>query len=309
MLGGIIAGALAGGAKGVNELATRQLDKQDKLDLAREMSEIELEKQKSLARFNQDLDVEGIGRKAVATADAALATAPTAGKAVVERRVAEAKGVRESGVLKLEADNKTEARVADARSVAESGVIDLEAGNEKTKYDAGAPLREAMRNEKGEDIKAETAARTAAELLATKQLGGDKAYLAAVSALAAAKEGPAARAQAGLASIQTAMAKITLENAKRVETLRQEFQKPETLVARKEAIREEIQLLTGKDNDNFLPVPLKDLTGAVTGYQVFDKRRGEFVEPRTRAGDPSSTPTAGGPAADKPWTQFNPNKK
>ena len=37
-------------------------------------------------------------------------------------------------------------------------------------------------------------------------------------------------------------------------------------------------MLTGKDADKFLPVPLKDEMGAITGYKVFDTKRGVWAE-------------------------------
>jgi hypothetical protein len=108
--------------------------------------------------------------------------------------------------------------------------------------------------------------------------GGDKTYLNAMNALTNAKQTP-------LEKIQTSIAKITLENANRVEALKTEFGKT-TDPTRQNAIREEIQLITGKDNDNYLPVPIKDELGNVSSYQIFDKKRGAFVQPQ------SATPTA-----------------
>lgn len=80
---------------------------------------------------------------------------------------------------------------------------------------------------------------------------------------------------------------ITLDNAKRVDELRKEFDKatPE----RKAQINEQLQVLTGKDNDWYLPVPLKDETGAITGYKIFDRRRGVWVDDQGAGG---GTPTA-----------------
>lgn len=111
--------------------------------------------------------------------------------------------------------------------------------------------------------------------------GGDKTYLNALNALANAKQTP-------LEKIQTSIAKITLENANRVEALKTEYGKT-TEPSRQNAIREEIQLITGKDNDNYLPVPIKDELGQVSGYQIFDKKRGAFVQPQNAA--PTAAPS------------------
>lgn len=91
--------------------------------------------------------------------------------------------------------------------------------------------------------------------------------------------------------IKKQVAQIELDNAKRVKELRAEFgtASPD----RQAQIRDEVSLLTGKDKENFLPVPLKDETGNVTGYQIFDKTRGKFVD------------SAG---AAKPQQPANPNR-
>lgn len=86
------------------------------------------------------------------------------------------------------------------------------------------------------------------------------------------------------AKLDNAIKQISLDNAKRVEELRKEFAtaNPE----RQKQITEQVQLLTGKDNDNYLPVPLKDDMGNVTGYKIFDKKRGEWVEGKSGGGTP-----------------------
>lgn len=89
------------------------------------------------------------------------------------------------------------------------------------------------------------------------------------------------------ANLERQIKELALANAQRVEKLRTEFASasPE----HKLQITEEVQLLTGKDNDQYLPVPIKDETGAITGYQIFDKRRGVWVEASPGAGGKSPT--------------------
>lgn len=62
----------------------------------------------------------------------------------------------------------------------------------------------------------------------------------------------------------------------------------ETDPAKKKKIAENIQVMTGKDNDSYAAVPLKDETGNITGYQIFDKKSGQFVEPSNGAGGGAS---------------------
>ncbi len=94
-------------------------------------------------------------------------------------------------------------------------------------------------------------------------------------------------AQVTGANLDADIKRIQLDNARRVKTLQEEFRAapPE----RRASITEEVQLLTGKDNDNYVPVPMKDETGAITGYQVFDKKRGTMVDAR-----PKGPASAGG---------------
>ena len=84
---------------------------------------------------------------------------------------------------------------------------------------------------------------------------------------------------------------VTLDNNKRVDALRVEFAKAETTPERKNAIREEIQLLSGKDNDKYLPVPLKDEMGNVIGYKIFDTKAGDWKEPKAASGEVSKPKT------------------
>lgn len=90
------------------------------------------------------------------------------------------------------------------------------------------------------------------------------------------------------AELDREIKQIQVNNAKRVDALQSEF-RTTTDPARKSAIKDEIQTLTGKDNDNFIPVPIKDETGAITGYEVFDKKAGKFVAGE-RGGPPKAAP-------------------
>lgn len=79
------------------------------------------------------------------------------------------------------------------------------------------------------------------------------------------------------ADLDRQIKQIQIDNANEVQRLRQQYTQ-ETDPQKKAQIVETVQLLTGKDNDNYLPVPLKDEMGNITGYEIFDKKRGAFVE-------------------------------
>lgn len=132
MLGGIIAGALAGGAKGVSDVAGTMLEKENKLDLAREMSKMDEEKSLRIDDITRARNIEGIGRTAVATA----AAAPIAAKGVVAGRVATAESIKESGVQDLEAENKVAGDVAGVKARTDSGITALLADEEARKEKA-----------------------------------------------------------------------------------------------------------------------------------------------------------------------------
>ena len=265
--GGLIAGALSGAAKGVGEVADIQIAQQQKIDYAKMLSDMQAEKELLIAgkkrewtneddQMRRDRDVADIGPTTAAKANAALAAAPTLGRATAAQTTAQ-----------MDAEDA-----------------------------ANVPGR--VRDRKTADVKAETKAKFDQEGESTKVLGADKTYLSALSALTNAKESSASKVQAALGQIQ-------VDNARRVEALRKEFTSGATTPERKDAIREEIQLLTGKDNDSYMPVPIKDEMGNVSGYKVFDKKRGAFVEPGASGKPDASDPLglrAGGasPAAGRP---------
>lgn len=89
-------------------------------------------------------------------------------------------------------------------------------------------------------------------------------------------EGARLGIERGRADMENKINQIKLDNVTRVNSLQNEYRtaSPE----RQRAIQEEVQLLTGKDNDKYLPVPLKDDMGNVTGYKIFDTKRGAWVE-------------------------------
>lgn len=113
--------------------------------------------------------------------------------------------------------------------------------------------------------------------------GGSKEYLAAVKAIAAAGAAPDRTDYKGRA-LDNAIKQIAVDNAKNLADLKTEFGKPETTPERRKEITEHVSMLTGKDNDKFLPVPLKDADGNVTGYKIFDTKGGRWVEDKPDPG-------------------------
>jgi hypothetical protein len=82
--------------------------------------------------------------------------------------------------------------------------------------------------------------------------------------------------------LDNAVKQMALDNAKRADGLRKEFgaATPE----RQSQIKDELSVLTGKDTDKFMPVPLKDEMGATTGYKIFDTKAGRWVDEGAKGG-------------------------
>lgn len=114
-----------------------------------------------------------------------------------------------------------------------------------------------------------------------EQLAQSKTYQDAMVTIHQAAEG---RLAAG-ATIDNAIKQIGLDNAKRLDSLRTELT-TDPSPDRKRQITDEIHILSGKDKDKFLPLPMKDELGNITGYKVFDTIRGAFIDTPGSEGAP-----------------------
>lgn len=107
-----------------------------------------------------------------------------------------------------------------------------------------------------------------------EQLAQQGKYQNAMVSISAAAEGRLATG----AKLDNAIKQFAVDNTKRVEELRKEFASapPE----RQQAITTEIQLLTGKDNDKYLPVPIgfDEATGKPNAYRIFDTKSGNWKD-------------------------------
>lgn len=147
MLGGLIAGALTGAAKGIGEASDVMLAQQNKLDLAKAMSDMEEEKLLRMDDVKRGRDISGIGKTAQATADAA----PIVAIGNVAGQVATEEAVTSSDLLKKQANNKVAGQVANLNATKTAGVdkmmADAEAEKELAILDAkinkGVPQKQA----------------------------------------------------------------------------------------------------------------------------------------------------------------------
>ena len=224
-----------------------------------------------------------------------------------ESRMLAQRGAQESSLMKeraaiedmrLQRERDRMSKVGTEAEAARNGVVEEMGGTVRPYtpaesaqaaagvYNKNGMIAEAMRTREFETQRAAQAEdkldrrvdRTADNERADRQLEESKRHNQAVERIQAATQGRLAKG----ADLDNAIKQIQIDNVKRVESLKTEFSKatPE----RKTAIKEEIQLITGKDNDNFLPVAIKDEMGNITDYRVFDQKSGEWVQPKGQAG-------------------------
>lgn len=177
MLGGLIAGALTGAAKGVGEASDVMLGQQNKLDLAKAMSDMEEQKLIRLDENKRGKDIDDIGRKATATA----AAAPIVARGAVAGQVATETETANSGLPALQATNKVASQVADLTATKNANLDQLraDADADRLKAIADATVK------KG--VPAAQAAVTAATLAADQPNEITKAKNAATAKVAQVK--------------------------------------------------------------------------------------------------------------------------
>ena len=266
-MAGIVSTVLAGAAVGVGEAGKQFGGFLANSALQAEAAEIQKMRDERLNEWMRERDTRLAGeRRDDLTFADELRRAPAkraAAKAerYVSDRMTEAAGsdsLQMGAEIKAPLSQQDEARQR-ARAYREEGLVEAAASEE------GNALRR-------DEIASRALDQDLDRRLREKEVDANAKYRDAMLKIQGASEG---RMKAG-AELDNAIKQIMLDNATRVEALRKEFGTAAS--DRKTQITEEIQILTGKDNDNYLPVPLKDELGAVTGYKIFDKKRGKFAD-------------------------------
>ncbi len=255
--GGIIAGALGGAAKSVGEIAGDQIKNQQRLDLEKMLMQAREEMELRVDEIKRGRDTRDIGRNAEAKA----AAAPVLAKGEAAATAARTRAELDAGVPEMKAEGDTRA------------------------YKAGGEKRDLEREDKNKSIRAEGVAK-----LDVKNME-DADYVSNP----AAREAERARAkdrhvESAASSAQAELTRLTIDERREVQRLQREYDAapPE----KKDAIRERIQMLTGKDPDSFEFKPLVDELGRVTDYQAYDKKSGRKV-------------TTGAPTGPQgPWSKY-----
>ena len=255
--GGILAGAMGGAAEGVGQSAQEQMKTNQLVDIEKQISSIREEKDKRIAEHTAKLGYDYDVKR----------TDPT-GPLFTNRL----EGAKQEGLLKGAVD-RTNASALGKDSGALAGI----AAEAKAKYVASP----------------ESVAQAA---LINQRIANDKVITGLQGDLAAASD-PAARQaiqqkirdrtytlESEGHSINNSVNSMKLENVQQVTALQKEWKAADP--KRREEIKSEIEILTGKDNDSFMPVPIKDSLGNTTGYQIFDKKSGRWVNTGMDTNDP-----------------------
>jgi hypothetical protein len=219
--GGLLASAIGGGAQVIAKQAEGDIEKNRRVDLLKQETDIKEQMQLRLAEAQERIRQSG----ALAEVTGPLGNAKQAYR-------------------KRELADQSEAAISQARGMIPVAI-------ESARAAEGAKREE------------------------TAKAGSDPAYLKALRAISNASAAPDRTDYKGR-DLDNAIKQIAVDNNRTIAALKTEFAKatPE----RKQAINDEISVLTGKDTDKFLPVPLKDDMGNVTGYKVFDTKRGIWVD-------------------------------
>ena len=255
--GGILAGAMGGAAEGVGQSAQEQMRTNQLVDIEKQISSIREEKDKRIAehtaKLGYDYDVKRTDPNGTLFANR-LEGAKQEGllKGVVDRSNASALG-KDSGALAGIAAEAKAKYVASPESVAQAALINQRIANDKVITGLQGDL---------------AAASDPAARQAIQQKIRDRTYTLE-------SEGH---------SINNSVNSMKLENVQQVTALQKEWKAADP--KRREEIKSEIEILTGKDNDSFMPVPIKDSLGNTTGYQIFDKKSGRWVNTGMDTNDP-----------------------
>lgn len=279
-----MSGALSGLGQGLTVAGLKYADYLEKSALQEEAGKITAQRDATLAAFRRgDIQLQAdLQEKANVAADerrrAPYKSAATKAQGLIdgesERRSApvsdEVGGVGPTPAERIKLAPQDEARLR-AQAYEGEGLVEAASGYRREGLD-----HERLQRDKDRDAATDRDRDLDREQRKVEKEADDR-YRGAMLKLQEKAEGRLAKG----ASIDNEVKEITLGNAKRVERLRTEF--AAATPERKQQINEEIQLLTGKDNDNFLPVPLKDEFGAIAGYKIFDKKRGVWVEAKAAA--------------------------
>lgn len=119
--GGLLGNVMKAGGDAVGNVAMMEYSQQKKLDYAKQISQMEEEKLLRVDDITRGRNIRDIPLKAAAEANAALATAPTRGKATVAEELGKVEAATEGGLPAKKAALRATELKANAPNVAEEG--------------------------------------------------------------------------------------------------------------------------------------------------------------------------------------------
>lgn len=90
-----------------------------------------------------------------------------------------------------------------------------------------------------------------------------------------------AGAQVTASQKEAALKDIQIENARELKNLRTQYNATQDPQQRSK-LKDQIDILSGKDNDNYVPLIAKDMEGNITDVKIFDKKAGRVVGAETK---------------------------
>ena len=247
---------------------TRSIDEDERRAWAKELMQLQEQKDLRLDAIRRQRDTEDIGNRADATAAATLRTAPTLAEATVvgenakinaentaglpQRRAeqratsaaADITAENTAGLPNLRAEQKVGAAKAEVNATLGSGLITSQAQLGQEQFKAGEPLRNAQQTE---GIRRETET--------TRAFASDPAYLKSKRAIADATESSASKASAANSNFDLAQKKVLAD-------YRQVLANEPDPEARK-AIQTQIQDMSGASTKSH-----SDMVSAGNGFRM-----------------------------------------
>lgn len=161
MLGGLLSAAFKGAGEGYSTYAKGEMENQQKLDYAKQLLDMQEEKDLRADAIRRDRNVADIGRITQATANANLAAAPTVGQTNVAQEAAALAATKTSNLPQLRAENEVAGATAKIDAATNAGLPGKEGAYKLAQVQANAPAEIASAETRGKAEGAGTVATVA----------------------------------------------------------------------------------------------------------------------------------------------------
>lgn len=272
-IGGLIAGALGGAAKGYTDYSESELKKQQAVDLRKQIMQMEEEKDLRVDEIRRNRDIDDIGRRTSATARAEADAAPVRARGVVAGELAGLEARRTAGLSRLQAEEKVRSQIEDIDAATSANLPGRKADYDRASFDAGKTLARDRANFEGEVEGTRYASKVNAPGYETARVKDTRAG-----------ESLASIAQANLAN-------LSIEEKRKVQRLINEYENPTTSDTRRAEITKSLTIRgiikPGEFDTEKVTTEVMDDSGNVTKTERTQRRTG-------------GSPTAGAVSAPPP---------